>query len=134
MMIIVDGYNVIYKWRSLSRFLYNIELARVRLINVLSNYQGYIGEEVVVVFDSSIRGIAQYEDVPQNIKVIYAPSNQGADVFIEQMVNSNAVPEDVTVVTGDVLERTAVTASGAKTKAPERFEEEVINVCRKGGI
>lgn len=130
MMIIVDGYNVIYKWKSLSVFLYNIELARARLINVLSNYQGYIGEEIVIVFDSSIRESAQYEDMPQNIKVIYAPSNQGADIFIEKMVNSNAAPEDITVVTGDLLERRAVSGSGAKTESPERFEKEVIKVCR----
>jgi predicted RNA-binding protein with PIN domain len=128
-MIIVDGYNVIYKWKSLSRFVYNIELARTRLVNILSNYQGYTGEEIVIVFDSSIRESAQYEDIPQNIKVIYAPSNQGADIFIEQMVNSSTNPSDITVVTGDVLERTSVIKSGAKTKTPERFEEEVKKVC-----
>lgn len=128
-MIIVDGYNVIYKWKTLGKFVYNIELARSRLINMLSNYQGYIGDEVVIVFDSSIRDVPEFENIPQNIQVIYAPSNQGADIFIEQMVSSHKTPEDITVITGDMLERTSVTKSGAKTKAPERFEEEVKKVC-----
>lgn len=131
-MIIVDGYNVIYKWKSISKFVYNIDLARSRLVNILANYQGYIEEEVVIVFDSSIRKSAENSpDTPQNIKVIYAPNSQGADIFIEKMVSSHSKPESITVVTGDVLERTAVTGSGANSISPEKFEEEVVKICKK---
>lgn len=128
-MIIVDGYNVIYKWKYIRKFVYNMELARSKLINILSNYQGYTGEEVRIVFDSSIRESAQVEEIPQNVKVIYAPSDKGADIFIEQMVNLNENPNEITVVTGDTLERTSVINSGGNTITPERFEEEVRKVC-----
>lgn len=131
-MIIVDGYNVIYKWKSLAKYVYNIELARARLIDILTNYKGYTGERVVVVFDSSIRDTAESDSMPHDIEVIYAPSNQGADIFIENIVSSYTGTEDVIVVTGDVLERTAVTKSGAITRAPERFEEEVKRICKGG--
>lgn len=124
-MIIVDGYNVIYKWKSLGKYVYNMELARARLIDMLANYQGYTGEEIVIVFDSSIRQTAQIDVAPLNIRIIYAPNNQGADIFIENMVSSYKKPEDITVVTGDMLERSAVNKNGAMTKSPERFEEEV---------
>lgn len=128
-MIIVDGYNVIYKWKTLHKFLYDIELARSRLINILSNYHGYTGEEIVIVFDSSIRDVPESKDIREDVRVIYAPSSQGADIFIEQMVSSYKNPQDITVVTGDILERVGVAKNGANTKTPERFEEEVIKVC-----
>lgn len=132
-MIIVDGYNVIYKWKSLSNYISNMEIARTKLVNILANYQGYIEEEVVVVFDSAIREAPQRaEDTPQNIQVIYAPSSQGADIFIEHMVYTYTDPKDITVITADSLERMGVIKNGAKTVAPERFEKDVFEICGYG--
>lgn len=123
----MDGYNVIFKWKLLSKFIYNMDLARSKLINILANYQGYIGEDLAVVFDSASKtNIGGLEDVAPNIRVVYAPSEQGADLFIEKMVSTSKKPEDITVVTGDLLERTAVGSFGAYTITPERFEKEVI--------
>lgn len=136
-MIIVDGYNVIYKWKSFKKYVYNIDLVRQRLINILSNYQAYTGEDIKIVFDSSVevqvdtvKQMASNGDaVPANIEVIYAPSVKGADIVVEGIVYSYPNRQDIQVITGDGLERLAVKRLGASVMSPEKFEEEVLKIC-----
>lgn len=131
-MIIIDGYNAIYKWESLNEFLYNIDLARERFINILANYQGYTGEEIVIVFDSSRSpDVSQSEKIGENLKIVYAAANQGADFFIERMTAVSKNPGQITVVTGDSLERMSVVRSGACVIRPEQFETEVMKIIKR---
>lgn len=130
-MIIIDGYNVIHKWKSLIKFKGNMNLARSRLIEIMANYQGYIGEEVLIVFDSSLNNKPYSGIVPDNIKVEYAPSGQTADTFIERYVYAHSMPNQITVVTGDRLFRMTVTHKNVCLLTPEQFEEEVSNVCTR---
>lgn len=124
-MIIVDGYNVIHKWKTLVKFKNNMELARSRLIEILANYQGYIGQEVIVVFDSSLEDKPNQGTVPPNIQVVFAPRGQSADTFIERFVYSHSSPSSITVVTEDRLFRMTVSHKGVYILTPEMFEEEV---------
>lgn len=40
--LLVDGYNIIFAWDDLNELAkYNIESARGKLMDILSNYQGY---------------------------------------------------------------------------------------------
>lgn len=129
-MILVDGYNVIFKWESLNKFRSNMGLARSKLINVLVNYQGYIEEDVIVVFDSSLENKVSCDQMfNSNFKVIYAPMNKSADLVIEQMVYSNINKDKITVVTGDTMERMTVVQMGAMVISPERFEKVVREEC-----
>ena len=130
-MIIVDGYNVIHKWRSLVRFKNNMELARARLIEALANYQGYIDEEIIVVFDSSLRDKPYPGAIPPNIQVVFAPQGQSADTFIERFVYSHHIPSQITVVTGDRLFRMTVSQKDVCIIIPEKFEKEVDKVCSR---
>lgn len=130
-MIIVDGYNVIYKWKSLARFKDNMELARSRLIEVLANYQGYIDEEVMVVFDSSLRDKPYPGAIPNNLQVVFATEGQTADTFIERFVYSHNNPSQITVVTADSLFRMTVSHKDVYIIAPEQFEREVEKVCSR---
>jgi predicted RNA-binding protein with PIN domain len=131
-MIIIDGYNVIYKWECLSKLLNDIDLARERFINILANYQGYTDEEIVIVFDSSrFVDIIQKEEVGKNLKIVYAPANQGADLFIERLVASNVNPRSITVISDDSFERMAVFRNGASVMRSEQFEKEVIKVTKR---
>lgn len=132
-MIIVDGYNAIYKWKSLKKFIDNMDLACSRLINILANYQGYVDEELVIVLDSCLNeAVSRSEVTPQNIQVIYAPARQGADLFIERMVCSSSNPQNITVVTADVMEKMSVIRNGANTISPGKFEKQVMDVTKKG--
>lgn len=130
-MIIVDGYNVIHKWKSLAKFKKDMELARSRLIEVLANYQGYIGEEIIVVFDSSLKDKPHPGAIPPNIRVVFAPQGQSADTFIERFVYSHNDPARITVVTGDSLFRMTVSHRDVNIMIPEKFEGEVNETCSR---
>lgn len=130
-MIIVDGYNVIYKWKTLVKFKNNMKLARERLIETMANYQGYIGEEIIIVFDSALKDKPYSGATPSNIQVVFAPQGTSADTFIERFVYSHSIPSTITVVTGDKLFRMTVSHKDVYTMIPERFEEEVNKVCSR---
>ena len=50
--VIVDGYNVIFAWDTLRELSeHNIDSARGKLMDILSNYQGYMNCKLIVVFD-----------------------------------------------------------------------------------
>ena len=51
--LLVDGYNVIFAWDDLKALAaVNIDSARDKLIDIMSNYQGYVGCELILVFDA----------------------------------------------------------------------------------
>jgi len=131
-MIVIDGYNVIYKWKCLGKFLSDIDLAREKFINILANYQGYTEEEIIIVFDSSrFADIVQREATGRNLKIVYAPANQGADLFIEKMVATSSKPYQMTVVSDDSFERMSVFSNGASIMRAGQFEKEVMKVVKK---
>ena len=50
--LLVDGYNIIHAWDELKELCeISLESARQRLIDILSNYQGFKSITVIVVFD-----------------------------------------------------------------------------------
>ncbi len=52
-ILIVDGYNIIFAWDELKKLAEtSLELARGRLADILSNYQGYKKNEIILVFDA----------------------------------------------------------------------------------
>jgi predicted RNA-binding protein with PIN domain len=133
-MILIDGYNVIYKWMCLAKYLCNIDLARDRFIDLIANYQGYTGEEIIIVFDSSrLSDAVQSEVVGKGLQIFYAPASQGADLFIEKRVAESKNAQDITVVTGDSMERMSVIRSGGSSIRPEQFEKEVMKVVKRQG-
>jgi len=51
--VLVDGYNIIFAWEELKDIASkNIDGARDRLLDIMSNYQGYKDNTVIVVFDA----------------------------------------------------------------------------------
>lgn len=51
--LLVDGYNVIFAWDELKELAKdNIEAARNKLMDVLSNYQGFRRCVLILVFDA----------------------------------------------------------------------------------
>ena len=51
--LLVDGYNVIFAWDELKELAkVNIESARNKLMDILSNYQGFKKCTVILVFDA----------------------------------------------------------------------------------
>ena len=131
-VILVDGYNVIYKWKTLEKFIKNIEFARNKFIEVLANYQGYTQYIIKIVFDSSLKNPVTEQIYPKNIEVIFTPIDLTADNYIERLVYKDENPGRIKVVTADIMERMSVGEKGAVAVFPETFEKEVIAVCNRG--
>lgn len=126
--LLVDGYNIIFAWEDLRELAkINIDSARDKLMDILCNYQGYLGATLVLVFDAyKVPGnpgsIQQYH----NIHVVYTKEAQTADQYIEKTVHEIAQKYQVTVATSDALEQMIIWGSGAMRMSAEGLREAVL--------
>lgn len=111
----IDGYNIIHSWDELKKIQeYSLEDARYKLIEILSNYRGYIESEIIVVFDAyNIKNnTGSYEKI-KNVHIIYTKEAQTADSYIEYFTRVNAKNSDISVATSDYLEQIVILTHGA---------------------
>ena len=113
--LLVDGYNIIFAWDELKELAaVNLDSARQALIDVLSNYQGYRGMQLIVVFDAyRVRGNQGEVQKYGNIYVVYTKEAETADQYIEKTVHDMRKQHRVTVATSDNLEQIIVFGEGA---------------------
>nr|WP_122013068.1 NYN domain-containing protein [Maliibacterium massiliense] len=119
-VLLVDGYNVIHAWDDLRAWMeeVSLEAARVKLLDVLLDFQGACGCEVIVVFDAHSAPYlhnARVEDMGA-LQVVYTARDQTADAYIERLVEVLRTKRrgcTLRVVTGDALEQHTVLALGA---------------------
>ncbi len=100
--LVVDGYNMIFAWQDLKSLAKdNMDAARDKLVDLLSNYQGYTGKEVMLVFDAyRSPGRGRQMDYA-GLHVVYTAENETADMYIERFATKNGKKYDVTVATND---------------------------------
>ena len=57
----MDSYNIIYAWPELKKLTdENMDAAKMKLLDSLSNYQSIRGCQIIVVFDATVlRGIVK---------------------------------------------------------------------------
>ena len=103
--LIVDGYNIIHAWDELKNLVKdNLDGARMRLLDILSNYQAVIKGEVMVVFDGyRVKGNPGEKSDYQGIHVVYTKQDETADSYIEKLTHQIAKDYQVTVATSDGL-------------------------------
>lgn len=123
--LLVDGYNIIFAWeelRALARL--NLDSARSALMDVLSNYQGYQGMTLILVFDAyRVRGGQGEVQKYHNLYVVYTKEAETADQYIEKTVHDMEKKHRVTVATSDGLEQVIVFGEGAvRMSAQELYE------------
>lgn len=113
--LLVDGYNIIFAWEDLRALAaVNIDSARDKLIDILSNYQGYLGSTVIVVFDAyKVKGNPGSKLLYNNVHVVYTKEAETADQYIERTVHQIAKDHQVTVATSDALEQMIIWGAGA---------------------
>ncbi|MBQ8975023.1 MAG: TetM/TetW/TetO/TetS family tetracycline resistance ribosomal protection protein, partial [Oscillospiraceae bacterium] len=131
--LLVDGYNVIHSWQELRQIAQeSLDLARQALINVLSNYQGYTGKNVILVFDAYKVAGAESIEKHGGLFVVYTKESEIADVFIEKVTKrlGRELKDKyrVRVVTSDGLEQCITLAHGALRVPASSFEQEVEQV------
>lgn len=128
--VIVDGYNVIFAWDTLRELSeHNIDSARGKLMDILSNYQGYMNCKLIVVFDGYKVKDNKGERFPyDDIEVVYTKEGETADAHIEKLTHELARKHKVTVVTSDGLEQIVTMGQGAIRMSLRDFKAEVERV------
>ncbi len=130
--LLVDGYNIIFAWEELKQLAdTNIEGARGKLMDILSNYQGFKKIHLILVFDAyKVKGNPGTIQTYHNISVVYTKEAETADAYIEKTVHNMGRNYDVTVATSDALEQLIIMGQGATRMSAKGLLQEIIETNR----
>ena len=125
--LLVDGYNIIFAWDDLKELAkINIEAARDKLMDILSNYQGYKKNTLILVFDAyKVKGGQGSVFRYHNIYVVYTKEAETADMYIEKTVHEIGRKHKVMVATSDGLEQVIILGQGAARMSAAGLLEEI---------
>ena len=125
--LVIDGYNVIFAWDELKKLAEeSLNDARSRLAEILVNYRGFTGSEVVLVFDGyAVKGNPGEKDSFHGIRVVYTKQNESADLYIQGLLHEIGKNAAVRVVTSDNLIRLSALGSGILRTNAREFGNEV---------
>lgn len=131
--LIVDGYNIINSWEDIFNLKKDsLEECRDKLLNILSNYQGYKKNNIIVVFDAHmVKGSQEKHERYDNLTVVFTKENETADNYIEKFVYKMGNTHTIRVVTSDYLEQTIVLNNGGIRITPRELKQEIRNVIRE---
>ena len=143
--LLVDGYNIIFAWEELKELAAeNIGAARGKLMDILSNYQGYKTCILILVFDAyKVEGNPGEIFKYHNIHVVFTKEAETADQYIEKTVHEIGRKYRVTVASSDALEQVIILGQGAGRMSAGDLKKEIESaniavreICRekqKGG-
>ena len=126
--VLVDGYNIIFAWDELKEIgRDSLDAARHVLMNLLCNYQGYRGCNLILVFDAykvpqNLGMVEKYH----NIFIVYTQEAETADSYIERVTYELRGRKRVRVATSDNLEQLIILGHGAVRVSAKSFHDEVM--------
>ena len=126
--VLVDGYNIIFAWDELKEIgKDSLDAARHVLMNLLCNYQGYRGCNLILVFDAykvpqNLGTVEKYH----NIFIVYTQEAETADSYIERVTYELRGRKKVRVATSDNLEQLIILGHGAVRVSAKSFHDEVM--------
>ena len=126
--VLVDGYNIIFAWDELKGIGHDsLDAARHVLMNLLCNYQGYRGCNLILVFDAykvpqNLGTVEKYH----NIFIVYTQEAETADAYIERVTYELRGRKKVRVATSDNLEQLIILGHGAVRVSAKSFHDEVM--------
>ncbi len=125
--IIVDGYNIIFAWEDLAALAReDLEAARKRLCDVLSNYAGFKKCYLVLVFDGyKVKGNPGEKSQYHNIKVVFTKEGETGDAYIEALVAQIGGNYAVRVATNDGLVQLSSFRTGVLRMSARELKEEI---------
>ena len=125
--LLVDGYNIIFSWEELNELAKeNIHAACDKLMDILSNYQGYRKCTLILVFDAyKVEGHVEEIITYHNIYVVYTKEAETADQYIEKTVHRIGRQYQVTVATSDGLEQVIIMGQGAHRISARGLKKEI---------
>lgn len=131
--LLVDGYNIIFAWEDLRELAEaDVRSAQTKLMDILSNYQGYKGCTLILVFDAyKVEGHREEVFRYHNIYVVYTREAETADQYIEKTVHRIGRQHQVTVATSDGLEQIIIMGQGANRISARGLQEEIEGAKRQ---
>ena len=131
--LLVDGYNIIFAWEELSDLAkINLDSARGKLLDIMSNYAGFTGKTVIVVFDAyRVAGHQVEKTMYHNVYVVYTREAMTADEYIEEETHELKKQYNVTVATSDKVVQVITWGKGAIILSAKDLLEEVDRVVSK---
>ena len=125
--LLVDGYNILFAWDELNKVARDdLGAARMLLMDILSNYQGFKKCNVILVFDAykvphNAGEVVRYN----NIHVVFTKEAETADAYIEKVTYEIGKKHRVTVATSDGTEQFIILGHGALRLSAKDFRAEV---------
>lgn len=131
--LLVDGYNIIFAWPELKELAdVNMDGAKAKLLELLSNYQSIRKCRVMVVFDAyRVKGHVEEVIEYDNILVVYTREAQTADQFIEKFARDNQKKYNITVATSDGLQQIIIRGAGCSLLSARELKEEIVKTNEK---
>jgi small GTP-binding protein len=125
--LLVDGYNIIYAWPELKVLAdENMDAARMKLIDLLSNYQGVKKCHIIVVFDAyRVQGHREEVIDYHNIHIVFTKEAQTADEYIEKFAYDHKKKYKVVVATSDGLQQIIVRGAGGSLLSARDLKVEI---------
>ncbi len=125
--LLVDGYNIIYAWKELKELAaVSLDGARGKLQDILCDYQGMKGCQVMVVFDAyRLQGHPVEVLDYHNIRVVFTKEAETADQYIEKFAVRHAKEYSITVATSDGLEQIIIRGQGCALFSAKDLQEEI---------
>lgn len=129
----IDGYNLMYSIEEILKIA-NTDLisARDKVIDIVSDFQGYVGKPCVLVFDAYRNNVSIPTVTRQhNIEIVYTKMNQTADTYIEQKTKELADQYKIFVITSDNLEQLKILSNSAFRISCTEFMHRYHNLQKK---
>lgn len=128
-MILIDGYNIIFADEYLKDlFKRDAGSARDQLLDRISNYAGYTGFEVIVVFDAYNVPLGEVREEDRNgVKVVFTAENEPADIRMGIMT-SMVTDRQIYVVSSDSLVQQDAFTHGALRISSREFLSELSRI------
>lgn len=125
--LLVDGYNIIFAWEDLHELSeHSMDAARNKLMETLSNYQGYTNQRVILVFDAyKVEGFSGEVTKWHNIDVVFTKEAETADQYIEKTAHAIGRKYKVTVATSDGLEQVIIRSQGCLLMSARELRQEI---------
>nr|WP_271716042.1 TetM/TetW/TetO/TetS family tetracycline resistance ribosomal protection protein [Anaeromicropila herbilytica] len=125
--LLVDGYNIIHAWPELKDLVEdNMDGARMRLLEALSNYQGIRKCQIIVVFDAyRVEGHVEEITDYHNVHMVFTREAQTADQYIEKFAHDNNQKYNIVVATSDGLQQIIIRGAGASLLSARELKVEM---------
>ena len=131
--LIVDGYNIIFSWDDLAALAKeDLEAARVKLCDILSNYAGFRKCYLVLVFDGwKTKGNPGEKSQYHNIQLVFTKEGETGDTYIESLVAQIGSNYAVRVASSDNLVQLSSFRTGVLRMSSRELLEEIESANRE---